>query len=70
MTWTTNEPTSPGWYWCRRTGCLPVVRHVVGSANMRRGGYDKGFMVWSENGRFFDLDYDEYAGPIPEPEAP
>ena len=59
MEWTSEPPTEPGWYWCRRTdnGIKGILE--LGLFPVRRDGSgDK--PVTEEKNR-------QWAGPIPEP---
>ena len=57
LTWTTEPPKVPGWYWCRHKSYpeYAVVRKVWPE-------------VWAEFG--VPDGYDQWAGPIPEPREP
>ena len=57
LTWTTEPPQVPGWYWCRHKSYpeYAVVRKVWPE-------------VWAEFG--VPDGYDQWAGPIPEPREP
>jgi hypothetical protein len=64
LTWTTDKPTAPGWYWQRFTGSLPAVLYVYEDHEERLiVKFDIG------NEPVDDLKKSEWAGPIPEPTA-
>lgn len=67
MTWTTNKPTTPGWYWWRRNKDKNLTCHEIGY----RHEHD-GLWILSLPDEYVRIDEygGEWAGPIPEPEEP
>ena len=55
LKWTQEEPTVEGMYWCR---CIDPCRRIAGPANI---------MYYTPGCTLIDM-YDEFAGPLPEPE--
>lgn len=53
--WTKEKPTVEGMYWCR---CIDPCRRIAGPANT---------MYYTPGCELVEM-YDEFAGPIPEPE--
>ena len=68
MKWTTEPPTKPGWYWARYDGCYPVCIQVAARAVLTDSSYSKFFVRVNHDLSQSDLDFDQYCGPIPEPE--
>lgn len=67
MMWTTDKPTTPGWYWWRHrhgwkadaSWTVPKIVKVVNKAGLLM------VCAWCQLGNMLD---GEWAGPIPEPE--
>ena len=57
LPWTQEKPTVEGMYWCR---CIDPCRRIAGPANI---------MYYTPGCTLVDM-YDEFAGPIQEPEEP
>lgn len=55
LPWTQEKPTVEGMYWCR---CIDPCRRIAGPANV---------MYYTHGCTLIEM-YDEFAGPIPEPE--
>ena len=55
LPWTKEKPTVEGMYWCR---CIDPCRRIAGPANT---------MYYTPGCKLIEM-YDEFAGPIPEPE--
>lgn len=55
MKWTKEKPTVEGMYWCR---CIDPCRRLACSANI---------IYYTPGCELVEM-YDEFAGPIPEPE--
>ena len=79
ITWTTDKPTVPGWYWYRYYSsltCMPKVAITVMGKVETGCDYQSYTFTWLTG-----VDYEveaknvtelsgEWAGPIPEPEEP
>ena len=66
MTWTTDKPTVPGWYWWRRLNRpdWPVVASKIVLVIDRDGGLYQLSVGWHEI-RDWYFECSEWAGPIP-----
>jgi hypothetical protein len=71
LTWTTEKPSEPGWYWCRsapgcKHGYVPAIYEVhdcPGTAH--EGRLRVGRFAWMD-----ELKDCLWSGPIPTPEEP
>lgn len=59
--WSHDLPTEPGWYWARKTGCYPVVVNLAGSGTLSATSYERGVLIWRDDGSFADASiYDQW----------
>lgn len=64
MQWTTDKPTTPGWYWWRkRKGFIPAFLDVT-SDHIKGTGF---FIVGAYTVRLAAIEGEWSSGPIPEP---
>jgi len=66
LTWTTDTPTKPGWYWCQMRDMRPHVVEVVAAQDSRR------LTVAQTETYVDDLEPENYrwAGPLIQPSEP
>ena len=71
LTWTTEPPTSPGFYWWQCDGHIkegPQIAHIKVGTNHTRGGLEMRFIHHGPT--YHHCDKCQWAGPIPTPQEP
>ena len=61
MTWSSENPSKPGWYWWRDKGMFPRIRLIQKDRDSR---------LFTDTNVYAKFEKGQWAGPIPEPEEP
>jgi hypothetical protein len=64
LTWTTDKPTEPGWYWFQDSWVGPYIVWIYWADSSKKDLIAHGREDYSVSVR-----YGQWAGPIPEPEG-
>jgi hypothetical protein len=69
MTWTTEKPSKPGWYWYRSpTDRVQIIELVEWNNELRAVGVSPDMHLHLETHRMPHASDAEWAGPLPPPE--